>query len=157
MNNNIFQIIKFGSKFEFFNVLDEVEINTYNEYEQNLLQEAIANNKTDIAIELIKRGINLNHQDLDGLTSLHYSAVHNNIIIAKEILINNGNVNLRDNHGNNPMWTAVFNARGNYEIVKILLKYDSDITTENKHGKSPLDFAKQIKDKTLCDILINKP
>lgn len=52
------------------------------------------------------------------------------------------------------LWTAVFNAKGKYNIVKILKESGADSFSKNEAGRSPLDFAIQINDKDLCQILV---
>ena len=49
-----------------------------------------------------------------------------------------------DTHGNNPLWTAVFNARGEYRIIDLIVNAKGDFNSENQYGKTPLSFAKQI-------------
>jgi ankyrin repeat protein len=60
---------------------------------------------------------------------------------------------LRDEHGNTPLWTAVFNAKGDYVIVEQLIQASANPNSQNRHGRSPLDFARQIKDRDLISIL----
>ena len=60
---------------------------------------------------------------------------------------------LKDKYGNTPLWTAVFNSRGNYDVVKQLIKAGSNPFLKNNFGKSPFDFAKQIKDNKLAELL----
>jgi ankyrin repeat protein len=62
---------------------------------------------------------------------------------------------LEDIYGNQALWTAVFNAKGNYTVVEAFLKFKQDVEHKNKYGKSPLDFAKQITDQFLIKILEN--
>ena len=62
-----------------------------------------------IAIDLVNKRIDINHQDDKGFSSLHYCAQFSNINIAELLLKNNANINIVDSYGNNPLWTAVFN------------------------------------------------
>jgi hypothetical protein len=49
------------------------------------------------------------------------------------------------------VWSAVFNARGKYETVLVFARFGASAVAEvkNNAGRSPLDFARQIKDSTL--------
>ena len=105
---------------------------------------------------LVKKKINVNHQDGKGLSPLHYCAQYCNIRIAKLLLKNNANVNISDSYGNNPLWTAVFSARGNYQMVKLFVKYGADAYNKNKASRSPIDFAEQIEDSDMVKILLNE-
>ena len=62
-------------------------------------------------------------------------------------------VDIADRHGNQPLWAAVFNARGDYAIVRRLIECGADPAHANVHGRSPRDFAEQIGDDTLLRVL----
>jgi ankyrin repeat protein len=153
--SDIFQIIRTNNIKEYYSVIDTIDVDTLNDYKQNLLQESLSYISDDISYDLIKRGVNLNNKDVDGKTSLHYCAAHNNYDIAKKILEEGGNINICDNQGNNPLWVAVFNARGVYNIVKLFVVYKANVNSKNNANKSPLDFAKQIEDEELIEILVH--
>ena len=150
---DIFQLIRLNEKDDFFSAIDQININMVNEFKQNLLHEAVGHGSNKIGRELIKRGINVNHQERNGQTPLHYSALHKNYELARCILENGGDVNIRDVHGNNALWTAVFNAKGDYKMVELFLEFGGDVYTKNKYGRSPFDFAKQIKSEALIKLL----
>ena len=69
---------------------------------------------------------------------------------------NRAKVNVTDCYGNNPLWYAVFNANNDYRLVKLLVKYGADALSKNNAMRSPLDFAKQIEDTEMINILANK-
>lgn len=79
--------------------------------------------------------------------------VNSNIEIARLLLSKNADINVEDAYGNNPLWTAVFNARGDYRMVELFIEYNANIHHLNKAGRSSLDFAKQIDDTKLVQIL----
>lgn len=100
--------------------------------------------------------IDIDHQDKMGWTPLHFCAQYNNITIAELLLQEGANVNIIDCYGNNPLWYAVFNANDDYCLVKLLVKYGADALSKNNAMRSPLDFAKQIEDTEMINILANK-
>ena len=154
MNNiSLFRAIRLNDKDGFYSEVDKVNINQVNEDGQNMLHEAVAYNNFPFAKALIKRNIDVNHRDVKARTPLHYAANHRVLDIAELILNSGGSLNIEDDYGNQPIWTAVFNARGNYEIVKCFLKFKPDIRHKNRAGRSPLDFANQINDQVLVNIL----
>ena len=65
-------------------------------------------------------------------------------------------INIIDYYGNNPLWYAVFNANDDYCLVKLLVKYGADALSKNNAMRSPLDFAKQIEDTEMINILTDK-
>ncbi|MBN8671475.1 MAG: hypothetical protein J0L80_12360 [Chitinophagales bacterium] len=74
-----------------------------------------------------------------------------------EACINAGaDPNIDDIYGNNCLWTAVFNAKGKYEIVELYKKSGANVNSRNNAGRSPLDFAQQINDYKLIEVLTSK-
>lgn len=51
---------------------------------------------------------------------------------------------------------AVFYANNDYRLVKLLVRYGADALSKNNAMRSPLDFAKQIEDTEMINILANK-
>ncbi len=150
---DIFQIVRCG-EFEIYkSEIDKLDINVINEFGQSLLHEAITSKREEIALDLISRGIDVNRKDSKEQTALHFLGFHPNIKITENILENGGDLSIKDVYGNTPLWYAVFNARGNYDLVKTLLKLKPDVNSKNKAGRSPLDFANQIKDNALISLL----
>ena len=135
-NNEIFSIIRLGTYALYEKSIVGVDIDCCNEYKQNLLQEAIAACKNDIAKDLINRNIDLNHQDSNGQTPLHYCAQYLNIEIARLLLSKSADINIEDAYGK-----------------ELFIEYNANIYHLNKVGRSPLDFAKQIDDTKLVQIL----
>lgn len=153
MIDKIFQSIRLGEKQSFLSIIDAIDINTVNELEQNMLHEAIAYDQPDIVEILLQRRINVNQRDVKGQTPLHYCGLKNMTVFAREILAYGGNHSAGDNYGNEPLWTAVFNARGEYDTVDLLIKSGANPNHKNNNGKSPLDFANQIGDEDLILLL----
>lgn len=154
--NDLFSIVEHVSYEQYENAISNVCINDCNECKQNLLHEAIACCRNDIATDLINRNINIDQQDYRGETPLHYCAAYFNLEIAELLLQKKAQVNIIDKYGNNPLWVAVFNARGDYRMVRLFLRYGADIQHKNRANRSPLDFAKQINDLDLVNILLHE-
>lgn len=151
---DLFRIIRLGV------AIDEIDdsilsarINELNEFKQTLLHEAIAFKQEGYALFLIKKGVNVNQQDYNGATALHFAVVYMYPTVIKLLLKYGADPNIVDMHGNGALWTAVFNARGEYDIIKELKATGANPNAKNKYGKSPLDFARQIKDDVLVEIL----
>jgi uncharacterized protein len=108
---------------------------------------------------LIEKGIDVNLQDeYTGATALHYCAVYNYFEIGKMIIENKGRLDIADNFGNQPLWTAVFNVKGKIErvpLVELLLRHGADKYHKNKVGKTPFDLTLtgQIKLVPLLELL----
>ena len=108
-----------------------------------------------LVVEMILQH-NINQQDYKGETPLHYCAAYFNLEIAELLLQKKAQINIIDKYGNNPLWVAVFNAHGDYRMVKLFLKYNANIQNKNRANRSPLDFAKQINDLDLVNILLHE-
>lgn len=151
-HRDIFSIIRYGTNEEFFEAMADTDLNIV-EYGQNLLQESIACNKIDIATNLIKRGIDLDFQDNKGMTALHYCACYGDISTAYLLIQYGAKIDIADDFGNQSLWYAVFKAQGKDDLVKLLVENGADCGHKNNAGRSPLDFAKQIADIELIDLL----
>ena len=154
--NAIFQAIRLNDSNTYKKLISSATINIVNDFAQNLLQEAIASERTHIANDLIERGIDVNHIDIDGQTALHFCGLYKNFEIVEAILLKGGDLNIVDIYGKNALWTSVFNARGDFRVVKLLVTYGANIESKNKSNRSPLDFAKQINSKALIEVLEKK-
>jgi len=117
---------------------------------------AIAYERSQHAEQLILRGINLDLQDKDGKTPLHYAAIHKQLHTAQLLVKRGADQSICDKYGNAALWCAVFNARGQYELVQLYVSAGGMATHKNKSGRSPLDFAKQIGDTKLQEVLTAK-
>lgn len=109
---------------------------------QSLLQEAISRRDTGSALKLIDAGVDLDNQDSEGRTALHYAAIFANFPVAEQICLRGGNPNLIDRHGNNALWSACVEDREPYAMVALLVRHGADPDQVNKAGRSPLGLAR---------------
>jgi hypothetical protein len=118
------------------------------------LQYAIAEKNDDAAAVLLENGADVTVQDSEGKTALHYAIEHGLPRLAELLLKKNPTVmGIGDNCGNEPLWTAAFNAKGNYELVSLLMRHGADPTHRNRVNLSPLDIARRKGDEALLHIL----
>ncbi|RKT01032.1 ankyrin repeat domain-containing protein [Chryseobacterium defluvii] len=153
--NEVFHMVDLNNLEDLRKIVDESNVNLFvNEFEQNLLHMAITRNSTEVFDYLLYCDIDVNKLDKDGKTPLHYSTAYSNYDFTKKLLESTGiEKDIRDQYGNNPMWVAVFNSRGSYDVVKLLMEHKADAKSKNNSGRSALDFAKQIEDEELIEIL----
>jgi len=153
--NEVFQMVDLNNLEDLREIVNESNVNLFiNELGQNLLHMAITRNSPEVFNYLLYCDIDVNKLDRDGKTPLHYSTAYNNFDFTK-LLLDSKNIEkgIKDQYGNNPMWVAVFNSRGYYDVVKLLMEHKVDATSKNNNGRSALDFAKQIEDEELIEIL----
>jgi uncharacterized protein len=127
------------------------------EYGRSALHSTTLSNAVQAAKTLIDAGIKIDLKDQgSGATALHYCSLYNCVEIANFILNHGGHLDIPDNYGNQPLWTAIFNVKGRNErlaIVELLLTRGANKNYKNLAGRSPLDFANQVKYGPLLDIL----
>ncbi|WP_316635707.1 ankyrin repeat domain-containing protein [uncultured Flavobacterium sp.] len=97
---------------------------------------------------------NINKKYQKEFNLLHFACQYNNIQLAKELLERQINIEEKNIYGNTPLWIAVFNSNGNYEIVELLLSYNANPNSVNNVNNTPLKFAITIDDKILIQKLM---
>ncbi|MCS3529758.1 ankyrin repeat domain-containing protein [Chryseobacterium sp. JUb7] len=151
---NLFKIITDGNLDAVKEAINESNINVLNVNNMSLLQEALKNKQDDIALYLIEKGINVNNQDYQGQIALHYIAVYkNDLKVARSIIQNGADIDIKDKFGNSALWTSIFNARGEYDLVKLLLENQADLKSANSAGKTPYDLVYIMKFPELIDLI----
>ncbi|HEY2838943.1 MAG TPA: ankyrin repeat domain-containing protein [Pirellulales bacterium] len=155
MATDFFQIARRGNETEVACFSDLNDINMVSSDKQTLLHAAIAYRNRAAITALLKLGINIDSQDINGATSLQYAITNGDYESTEALLIRGADISLQDIHGNTVLWTAVFNARGQYDFVDLLMRPGASQFNKlkNVHGHSPLDFASQIKDTHLVRLL----
>lgn len=148
-----FKLIYNGNFDQVYDQIDSLDLTQLDEEGANMLHVAVARNAPDLAEALIQKGVPINQADANGQTPLHFAAEIYDLKSAASMLSHGGNPNVQDKYGNSPLWKATFNARGNYEMVKLLMAHDADPGIKNNAGRSSLDFAIQIGDDELVEIL----
>ncbi|NYF55778.1 ankyrin repeat domain-containing protein [Micromonospora purpureochromogenes] len=92
---------------------------------------------------LIEHGVEVNASDANGWTPLHFAAQAQSAPVAAELLAAGATVSL-DEHGNTPLWRAVFNHRTEPAALRTLLAAGADPDRDNVHGVSPRALAERI-------------
>ena len=131
----------------------------------NLLEIAISYGANDIALDLISRGIDINHRGKNGMTPLHVFAWYYNqfdcIELAKSIISLSKNIDASDDYGNTPLWYATHFSSllkyqdnpSRYDLVQLLVSMGADPLHTNNANRSPFDLAKIHEDPILLRLL----
>jgi ankyrin repeat protein len=130
------------------------DVNAKDGFGTTALQYAIAEKNVDSAMFLLGHDADPTVRDNDGKTALHYAVEYKLPSLVEALLRKCPRlVAVADKFGNEPLWTAAFNANGAYEIVSLLLGYGADPTHRNNADLSPLDVPKRKRDDQLLKIL----
>ena len=85
-----------------------------------------------------------NVRDRSGWSALHFAAQSGAREIVRELVEAGAVVDSADEHGNTPLFRAVFAYRGTAEAVTSLLELGADPDHLNRHGMSPRKLAHNI-------------
>ena len=81
---------------------------------------------------------------MNGYCALHIAGQQKNLDTVKLLLDNWTNINLTDIHGNPPIWAAILNSKGNYELVRLYVLKGAGLDKENKHNMTSRKLAETI-------------
>jgi len=112
-------------------------------YHSTPLHFAAGYNRVGVVEFLLNFGADVHSKDKDGFVPLH-----NACLLVKHGA--NANVNVSDWRKLNPLNEAA--AKGQYEIVRLLLEYGADASEKNRDGHTPLDLLKG-GDQDVVDLL----
>ncbi|SFS73211.1 ankyrin repeat domain-containing protein [Paenibacillus sp. BC26] len=142
---NIFDAIQLNRVHEFNDYIESnCDLNVQDDDQRTPLIISVIEGNLEFTQTILQKKVRINHQDDLGLTALHYACQNNHLDIVRLLLKYNTEINIKDIHGNNSLFKAVFNSRGNGEIIKLLIMNGADQHSKNNYDVSPLDLAKTI-------------
>lgn len=101
----------------------------------------------DLTKSLIQSGEDVNAQDRNGWTPLHFAAQAGSIG-AVELLIDAGaDINLRNSDGNTALWVATMNSYHGTQVIELLLKKGANPKEKNNYGNSAYDISPELFNK----------
>lgn len=115
------------------------EVDSRSDNGQTPLMVAAEQGNLEIVQELIRRGANVNLDDIDSWTSLISAAKEGHIEVVQELLENNANVEHRDMGG----WTALMWAayKGRTEVARLLLEKEANPNITGQYCVYPIIWA----------------
>lgn len=118
-----------------------IDVNAVDDMNRSLLINSVIRLNIDYVKILIKNGANINHQDKNGWTALHFAAQDYKPEMANVLIESEADIEAVDIYGNTPLSKAVFHSRERGEIIKLLLKNGANKEHKNNYGVSPLSLA----------------
>lgn len=119
-------------------------INYTDSNDYSFLMEAVRQERIDIAIDIMQRGIDVDLQNVNGQTASYLAVCLEQWDILEEILKYHPKVNIKDYiYGNNLLFEVVCckNEVLRNKIAKKLLDMGANPYAKNKRGMSPLDLV----------------
>ena len=154
MIEDILSSIKHKKIDEFYELVLKCDVNTKDNFGYTILHIAISSGVDEAAIYYVENGGDVNAQDADGVTGLHYCAAYKNSNIAKLLADSGASFEIADKHGNEPLWTAMKACtRTDYSMLELYLIYTNRINIKNNYGISPLDSVMGMKVESLIKLI----
>jgi uncharacterized protein len=115
--------------------------------------EAVRKNRIDEVRALLLKGVDVNSRDVFGDNAgLHWAASLGLAEMARLLIDNGADVNVRNEEGYTPLhWAA---GEGQKELVVILIIHGADVNAHNKRGWTPLRWAEAQSQKEIVRILV---
>ncbi len=101
---------------------------------------------------ILENGEDINAQDKDGVTPLHWAVADNNKELAKLLIKHGADVDVRNRDKHTPLHYAA--VHGYVEIVKYLIDNGANVNAQDEDGHIPLHFAVKYDNKELANLLI---
>jgi Ankyrin repeats (3 copies)/Ankyrin repeats (many copies) len=113
--------------------------------------------KKKIVFLLLKAGSNVNVDDEEGYTPLHYAIGANLIDVVKAFLDAGAHINAKDKIGDTPLHTAVRCYQDKTDMVRLLVERGADIKIRNddSQNETPLEMAIRFKKTEVVKLLRN--
>ena len=151
--NQLRSLIMNGDKLQIENIITTHGIEAFDRHKRTSIIWASFFEEIEILKWLINKGANVNHQDKIGYSCLHFCGQEHNLEAARILLEYGANPNILDEHDNSPLWTAIFNSKDRFDLIKLLRLNGADHKQKNKHGRSPNDLAISIYNKEIDELI----
>lgn len=139
--DNMISDIERGDNEKVKKLLSEVGIDACDGYLRTALIWSACYGNISLLTWLIDNGADINHQDKNGYCALHFAGQEKRLDIATMLLNKGASLELSDAHGNTPLWTAVFNAKGNRAVANLYIQKGANLDHVNKHKRTPRQMA----------------
>ena len=112
--------------------------------ERTQLHYAALDDDVAAAESRLAAGDDPNASDREGFTPLHLAAQEGASNVARVLLDRGPDVDPVNSFGNTPLFTAVFNYRGDASVIELLRDRGADPLRKNESGQTPVGLARLI-------------
>jgi ankyrin repeat protein len=121
--------------------------------ELDFFVEAVRKNRSATVRDLIQQGVDVNSRDAFGdNTGLHWAAIQGLAEMARMLIDNGADVDIRNSAGETPLhWAA---KEGQKELVVILIVHGANVNARSKGSWTPLRWAEAHGYKEIARILM---
>ena len=142
--DNLSYDIRDGNNENVKKLLSEVGIDALDGYQRTSLIWTSFYDNTELLKWLIDNQANINHQDRNGFSALHFAAKEQCFDAIETLINNNADIELKDSNGNTPLMDAIFNSNGHYKIVALLIDSGANLDNVNNHEMTPRLLAESM-------------
>jgi len=121
-----------------------------------LLHQAIFQNNIEAVKYLLSASANSNALYDQSVTPLIAAIDDKRWNIARLLIENGADVNLKDANNNSPLSKAIFHFDGDASLIEMLLRHGADPYQDLLNGYTPMDLAKSKKLANMMQSLIDK-
>lgn len=125
------------------------------------LCEAVIHNDSVAFQRLLTEGADVNELDYNNISALFYACQNGHYEMAKSLIQNGANLEVKDRFGKTPLSMAVFwykvnNNVSDGKLIKLLIEAGADINAKNNAGVSPFSLAHTIAGFPFLDLFEKK-
>lgn len=132
----------------------KIDINAFNNKHQTALHIAVSETRdSQILKQLLAHNADKELADREGNTPLHLAVQYGNLFYAEPLLESKSNVNAVNQEGLSPLHILIKNALTDLQVANYL-KYNPDMTLEDKNGDTPLHLAVRMKKSKIVKLLL---
>jgi len=116
----------------------QTDINLSNKKGETALMAATSTGRINAMNALIRKGADVNHASISGITALHLAVIRMNMAAVK-LLLKSGATPRTSIYGITPLHTAI--EKKHEAIVELLVKYGADLNAMSANGYTPVWYA----------------
>lgn len=124
---------------------------------QLAFRRAAAQKKLNWMQYFLDHQVDINGQDIEGDTLLHYRAAYQDLEVVQFLIGKGAEVNIQNRQGKTPLYIAATSPYSSAAMVDLLLKHGANPTLVNKQGRTPLQGAKNCFHEPIVQLLTRGP